>query len=129
MKINERVKNFENISILYVEDDNLTRKNISSILQKIIPKSYSASNGEEGLKLFKENSNINVVITDLHMPFMSGIEMIQEIKKLNKDMLFIITSSFISEFKSSDKNICDTLEKPISTKTLFNALDKCVEKL
>ena len=56
-----------NISILYVEDEKLTRNAITEILTRRISKIYTAENGEEGLKIF-EKRKPDLVLADIKMP-------------------------------------------------------------
>lgn len=133
MKIDKKIKSFKNMTILYVEDEEFTRKNISSILETLTSKIYIASNGKDGLETFKQNRDINMVITDLHMPFMNGFDMISEIEKIDKNIVFVITTSFESEVKIKQDvksiNICETLQKPILAEHLLDVLDKCSAKI
>ncbi len=85
-------------TILYVEDD----KNISSIIvssmQLLCKKILIASDGQEGLNLYKQHKDeIDIIITDLNMPRLNGIEMIESIRNLNYDIPIVITSAFGDE--------------------------------
>ncbi|MCS4475152.1 response regulator [Clostridium botulinum] len=70
----ERVMN--NVKILYVEDEAITQIIVKKILKKISGKLYIAENGQEGFELFKVYRP-DIVITDLRMPIMNGIDMIK----------------------------------------------------
>jgi CheY-like chemotaxis protein len=72
--------------ILFVEDSKALQSQVSKFLKKLFKNVYTASNGKEGLESFKINRP-KLILTDLTMPFMSGHEMIREIKKL---MLILI---------------------------------------
>lgn len=73
---------FRNITLLYVEDDEMTLEEISFFLKKYVKKLIVAKNGEEGLELFKEH-NPDMVITDIQMPIMNGLEMSKKILEIN----------------------------------------------
>lgn len=82
------------ISILYVEDEDNLREVISHTLEKICKRVVCAANGEEGLQKFKEDDlGIDVVISDITMPKMNGLDMATEIRKLNENVPIIITSA------------------------------------
>jgi YesN/AraC family two-component response regulator len=85
--------NLSKISVLYVEDNENIRNIFSNILKRFINKLHIANNGEEGLKKFKELKP-DLIITDIQMPKMNGIEMIENIRKENTSIPIIITTAF-----------------------------------
>lgn len=66
----------EDIVVLYVEDEKLIRKEVEYYLSKYLKKIYIASNGEEALEIYN-NIKPDIVITDIQMPKMNGIEMLK----------------------------------------------------
>ena len=90
-KINKEV--FKNLRILYVEDDLSTQEEISYFLKKYVGTLYVASNGEEGLKLFKKH-NPDMVITDIQMPKMNGLIMSKNILEINPHVPIAVTTAF-----------------------------------
>jgi len=81
------------ISLLYVEDDETIRKGFVYTLKRFIKNIIIAEDGQEGLEkylLYKPD----VIITDIQMPKMNGLEMIEEIRKVDKDIQIIITTAF-----------------------------------
>jgi len=81
------------ISILFVEDEPLIREELSSFLKRYTEKSlYIAENGEEGLALYRKKKP-DVVISDIRMPKMNGIQMVQEIKKINPDQTVLFATA------------------------------------
>jgi YesN/AraC family two-component response regulator len=85
--------NLSKMSILYVEDDETIQMVFSNILKKFIKHLYIAKNGKEGLEKFKQK-NPDLIITDIQMPKMNGIEMIKNIRDENKTIPIIITTAF-----------------------------------
>ena len=83
----------KNSTLLYVEDEALLRDSIGRYLKKLFDYVSVASDGQDGLKLYKQKS-YDIVITDIQMPYMNGLEMIQEIKKLNPEQEIIIISAY-----------------------------------
>lgn len=72
----------KNITILYAEDEMALREITLNILKGFTKKQFVAENGAQGLELFKKyESEIDLIITDVNMPIMNGLEMIREIKK------------------------------------------------
>ncbi|MFV0562327.1 HD domain-containing phosphohydrolase [Malaciobacter mytili] len=119
--------NFENLSkikVLYVEDDKNTREEIKYFLEKRVEKLYLAENGEEGFNLYKE-VNPDIIITDLQMPKLSGIEMSKLIRKENSNIPIIITTAFNDLnylFEGINIGVTSYLTKPLNLKLLIESL-------
>jgi putative nucleotidyltransferase with HDIG domain/diguanylate cyclase (GGDEF)-like protein len=92
VEIKELKKLTSDFTVLYVEDDLSIQTTMSKYLQKFFASVYNASNGVEGLALFKENLT-DIVITDLSMPVMNGLDMIEKIKEIKEDQAIIITTA------------------------------------
>ncbi len=82
-----------NISLLYVEDDVTLRNIYQKILNYSIEKVYTASDGLEGFENYK-TYHPDIVLTDVRMPVMDGLDMIAKIRDLDKDTRIIILSAF-----------------------------------
>jgi PAS domain S-box-containing protein len=82
-----------NISLLYVEDDGTLRNIYQKILEYAVEKVYVASNGLEGLKSYTTH-HPDIVLTDVRMPVMDGLDMVAKIRELNKNTRIIILSAF-----------------------------------
>lgn len=70
----------KNMSVLYIEDEDALRKNMNVYLSKLFGEVTAVSDGDIGLQEYKKNQ-FDIVITDIYMPNMSGIDMIEEILK------------------------------------------------
>ncbi|MGE4418660.1 MAG: response regulator transcription factor [Sulfurimonas sp.] len=81
-----------NISVLYVEDDGDISFQVENLLRKIFVKVHVEKNGLQGLKNFNENRQ-DIVITDISMPIMDGIEMSKRIRLLNSEQNILVTSA------------------------------------
>lgn len=71
---------FKNLSILYAEDDSVLRDITEKTLQLIAGKVYSAADGVSALTIYNTN-HIDIVILDIHMGQVGGIEVAEEIRK------------------------------------------------
>lgn len=91
--IKELQKVASSLNILYVEDDEDIAKTIISYLSKLFKEVVYAANGKEGLELYKE-AQYDIVITDINMPEMSGLEMATQIKEINNKQNIIIISAY-----------------------------------
>jgi|GEM_PF-1558309 len=118
-------KRLENIDILYVEDNEEILEHIKIIFETLgLKKSRYALNGEEGFKLYLEQRP-DVLITDIKMPKLNGIELIKKIKEVDTDTTIIITTAFAeSEYLIDAINlgIDKYIVKPIQTKKLLEII-------
>lgn len=87
-----KLEYLKDITILYAEDDTLIQKEFSSFLEKFVKKLFIANNGQEALELFQKNKP-DIVISDITMPKMNGIELSKNIKALNPDTPIVIISA------------------------------------
>ena len=92
-----------NPSVLLVDDNRDGLLVRSLLLEELGYRVQSASNGEEGLKLF-EASNFDVVVTDYRMPRMNGVELIERIRQLNPNARIILLSGFVEPLGLTEEN-------------------------
>lgn len=116
------VKDLSNLSILYVEDESVTRMAVTRVLQKRVGSIYPAKDGKEGLSMFLEHRP-DMVLTDLQMPVMDGWEMISEIRKVAPSVPIIVISAY--EYDNSDCTVSDSIVKPVIKDTLFEKIELC----
>ncbi len=117
------------VSVLYVEDEPLTRAVFARILERKVSNLYQAENGEEGLELFKMHRP-DIVISDIRMPVMDGIEMARRIKTLECNSKIILTTAHSDAsvlLNSIDAGIDKYILKPVDVEVLFSALETCAE--
>ena len=90
-------------NILIVEDHELTRFALKTTFDSVdfIEKTYEADTAEKGLNIVS-NNKIDVVIMDLGLPNMNGIEATQRIKKINNDIKIIMLTSHNEEYEVID---------------------------
>lgn len=83
-------------TVLYAEDDEQTQEGMAVILKRLFKTVYLAPNGEVGLSLFQEHTP-HLVITDIQMPKLNGLDMSKAIKELSPQTPIIITTAFNDE--------------------------------
>jgi len=119
------VENLENISILYVEDEIGTRENLLFYLENSFKKVLTAGNGVEALEVFKSEPNIDLVITDINMPVMNGLDMIKKIKDINLNTKFLITTAYNNQeylLEAIDLGVISYIVKPVDVNLLFKKI-------
>lgn len=116
------------ISILYVEDEDEIRNSVVKYLQKIFLYVTSAADGQEGLKLYQENK-FDIVLTDINMPYMNGLEMAKNIKDIKPSQEIIIISAYSDSTYFLDAirlGINGYIIKPIDYAQMNQALYKSI---
>nr|MBC8488609.1 response regulator [Bacteroidota bacterium] len=114
------------ISVLFVEDEYLLRAIYERILNKFVAKLYIAENGKEGLELYKKY-HPDLIITDIMMPVMDGLDMIEQIRKKDNNVRLVILSAygeteyFIDAIKIGVNSF---LLKPVETKKLISHVEE-----
>ena len=120
-----------NLSLLYVEDEIEIRQNAVEFLEDRFSNIYEASDGKEALEIFKLHSP-DIIITDIKMPNMDGLEFCKEVRKEDEKTPIIITTAFAEQeylLKAVELNLIKYLIKPIDEESLNEALEKCISKL
>ncbi|HEB8484233.1 TPA: response regulator transcription factor [Campylobacter jejuni] len=111
--------------ILVVEDEVKARESMINILSECFSKVIGAQNGDEGLKKFKKFKP-DLVITDIAMPIMDGLDMAREIKEISDDVPIVVLSAYSEKerlLRSIDIGIDKYLIKPVDIEELFKVLD------
>lgn len=118
-------------SILYVEDDEITLELVSSILHDNFKKVFIANNGQEGINLYKEYKP-DIILTDLSMPIMNGLEMSSQIKDENPEQMIAIFTAF-NEFEylydAINIGIDKYILKPLEPEQFFSTLNSIAKIL
>ena len=120
-----------NLNVLYVEDDLEIQNLMAQYLKKNFFTVVNADNGLEGLQKYKKEK-FDIVITDLSMPIMNGVEMLKEIKEINIEQSIIITSAHAktnSSFDLTNINIDGYITKPFNWEQLNNELYKVINNI
>ncbi len=116
----------KNITVLYCEDEDELREVTVNILEQFIGRQLIAKDGKQGLKLFVENQDsIDLIITDLNMPNMNGIEMTKRIKDINPDVPIIVATAFSNReylLEAINMGVDKYVLKPVNIKKLLEAM-------
>jgi len=120
-----------NKSLLVAEDDPGLRKYFMLILKQKGYEVHGAENGKEALSLLLEKKKFDLLITDINMPVMSGIELIKEINKspINIPVSVITSIDDIRLIPTLRELGCSIiLEKPVTSNELFNMVTNILSK-
>ncbi len=109
--------NYSEITILFVDDESFILSSINRFLRKEPYHKLFAENGIEALELIRQN-NVSIVVSDLRMPEMNGLELISAVKKQNPEILRLILSG------SQD---IDPIIESINTGEVFRFIPKPVD--
>lgn len=119
------IQNFsQQLSILYVEDNDKLREETAEIFKLLFAKVDLASNGEEGLEKYNREK-YDIVVTDINMPRINGIEMIFQIREINPEQKVIAISAHDeSEILISmmRKGVSTFLLKPINFNEMLSII-------
>lgn len=122
---NSPYKVLKDKTILLVEDESIIRNNIASMLGFFFKDIYTAKDGYEGLDKY-EKFHPDIIITDLKMPYMSGFELLEEVKKYSHDTYTIIVSAHTDTnllIKAVNDNIDRYIVKPVTECQIFDTFD------
>jgi len=119
------------LSVLYVEDDINISENYTKVFTELFGSVEVANNGVEGLEKY-QNRTFDLVITDINMPKMNGIEMIKNIFNSNADQAIIVTSAHDEStylLQLIDLGIEKFLMKPVDFQKMVMVLYKVCKQL
>jgi DNA-binding response OmpR family regulator len=121
----------KSIKVLCVEDDEIARENTVEYLENYFENIYEASDAITGLKLFNQ-IDPEIIITDIQMPKLNGLEFIKKIREKNKKTQVIVLSAFSNKeylFEAIELQLVKYLIKPIKENELKKALESCIKSI
>jgi len=123
--------NLKNKTILYIEDDEVVLTNISKLLGNYFAHIHIALDGETGYKQFIENQEeIDLLIVDIELPKLNGIQLIKKIRKLDTDIPIVVISAYTKTdylLESVELKLDKYIVKPFTSKKLKKLLEKLNE--
>lgn len=128
----EEIPDFSDYTILLPEDEALNRLLFKTVLKPTNITVIWANDGVEALNAFNENiDKIDLILTDLSMPNMSGEELFDAINKIKPEVPFIAQSAHAFDeikIKCFKQGFKDYITKPVKTEILFASLKKYLQK-
>ena len=117
------------MNILVVEDDKVIREGICEYLLEFGYEMYEAEDGRKALDIFK-NKDINLIILDIQIPLLNGLEVLKEVRKESKIPILMLTAFSDEEYKiSAFSSLADGyIEKPFSLPVLKVRIDSLIKR-
>jgi DNA-binding response OmpR family regulator len=114
----------KNIRILYVEDNSFIREEAVEYLSLLYYHVFEAQDGQEALELYLKLKP-DIIITDIEMPVMNGLQLVKAIRHNNKKIPIIITTAFLDVeylLEAVELNLVKYVVKPLTHQKLDTAL-------
>ncbi len=121
-------REFLNVKILYAEDEDDIRTLLASLLSNYVAEIRAVSNGQEAITLL-EQEHFDMVITDINMPLVNGLELCEMAKNMFPNLPFIVTTAYSETdmlLKAIDLGVNQYVLKPVKKDRLLNAISKCL---
>ncbi len=119
------------IKVLYVEDDEIARENGIEYLENYFENIYEASDALTALKLY-ETVKPDIIITDIQMPKLNGLEFIKRVRQKDKKVQVIVLTAYSHKdylFTAIELQLVKYLIKPIKEKEFEEALKSCIQSI
>jgi PAS domain S-box-containing protein len=129
--IDEVIEYSFKLNLLYVEDHKEARDSSLNIFEEFFENIIIATNGEDAIDKFN-NNKIDIIITDINMPKLNGLEMIKQIKEIEKSIPILILSAYNDSgyfMESIRLGVDGYLLKPIELDQFVESLDSVIEKI
>ena len=135
MNISEKKLDFinilKNLNILYIEDENNIRQNVSKTLRLLCKEVFDVEEIYKANKILN-TSRVDIIISDINLGKDNGLDFIEELRKNDKTIPVILLSAYTDKdylLKATKLKLVDYLTKPIDFKMLKTALINCVEDI
>lgn len=122
-------KPFEGLSVLCVEDNPINQKVVERLIGKRVASLTCANNGHEALDILS-TMHIDVILMDIHMPIMDGIETTLQIRSSQEPWANVIIIALTADQEYHQKRICknigmdDTIGKPVKRADILDAFNR-----
>lgn len=123
------INQLQGFTLLYAEDEQGIQRNIHEILDCMFKDIYLAKDGEEAYKIYLEKKP-DLIITDIKMPKMTGLELVKKIRETNPKVRVIITSAHTDLnylLDATELHLVKYIVKPITEEKLSTALQAFVD--
>lgn len=135
--LKELVKFSKGLKVLFIEDNLDVREQLNKLLENFFSHIDVCFNGEEALKQYKDyrantNSFYDLIITDISMPKLDGIELCKQILLINEDQEVLVISAHTEKEKIEQLNkigVTNILQKPVEHTSLISTLSSLISSI
>lgn len=130
-RLHDLIKHTKNLNVLYVEDNIEVQTQTVKMLKSFFNSICIADNGKIGLELFLDNNSYHIIITDIKMPIIDGLSLIETIRKTDKRIPIIVLSAHDDKeyfLKTINAGIDGYILKPYNLAQITETLTNIVEK-
>lgn len=130
-RLHDLIKHTKNLNVLYVEDNIEVQTQTVKMLKSFFNSICIADNGKIGLELFLDNNSYHIIITDIKMPIIDGLSLIETIRKTDKKIPIIVLSAHDDKeyfLKTINAGIDGYILKPYNLAQITETLTKIIEK-
>jgi CheY-like chemotaxis protein len=121
----------ETPSILITDDDHAFRETLRGMLEPRGFRTVTASNGEEALRIISAEP-VHLLLLDMHMPRLSGLEAVRRIRQLNLQLPCVLLSAALDEAIIQQARLAEVfaiLAKPVSRCDITNTVDQAFRRV
>jgi CheY-like chemotaxis protein len=125
----EKLRTFENLKILIAEDDITSSMYLKTILKDKNYDILCSYTGKETISVFKKNPDIDIILMDIKMPELDGIEATKQIRELDEKVFIIAQTAYISpgdKLKAKEAGCNEYITKPIDSANLFAIINSYI---
>jgi len=118
-------------TVLYVEDDPQVRQYMTEFLNRYCKEVYACDNSEVGMEIYHKK-HPDILLLDINLPGMSGIDMATLIRKNDKKTRILISTAYTNKefmLRAIELELTRYLVKPVTSEELFTAFEKCLQEL
>jgi CheY-like chemotaxis protein len=131
IQLNNKQYNFQKMKILIVEDDEVSFILLKYIINEFSNEIINVKSGKEAIEMCHNNPDINLILMDIQIPGMDGLEATRKIREFNKDVIIIAQTAY---GLTGDREKCieagcnDYISKPINKRVLLGLMEKYLEQ-
>lgn len=127
MVVESRSPDWSGKTILVVEDTDTSIMYYKAALKRTKAKLLYATNGVEAIDIIKDNKNLDLILMDINMPLMDGIDATVEIKKINPQIPIIIQTAYVlndERIRSFEAGCDGFMTKPVKIDQLITTMEE-----
>jgi len=117
-------------SVLLAEDDKITRKQMTEVLEMLFGKVFTAEDGEEAYRIYEEESP-HIIISDIKMPKKDGLKLLKQIRQTDYDTPILLLTSYTEQnllLGAANLSVDGYLVKPVELSSIINALSRAMKR-